>query len=171
VDGRIGSSGSGATADQLNLHAKRSGAMRVFAPAGHRHEAEISQATGLDTLMTATGVEAVRGAQVICRVPLREPLTEKDLRGLYRECYQGEPFVRVVTQKRGLYRLPEPKILAGTNYCDVGFAVARDASVAVAIAALDNLVKGGAGTAVQCLNVRMGWPEGLGLAFAGLHPA
>src|SRR5690349_23642486 len=55
------SSGSGATAGPANLHAERSGAMRVFAPARHRHEAEVAQLTGLDARMTATGVEAVRG--------------------------------------------------------------------------------------------------------------
>lgn len=166
VDGRIGSSGSGAGAEQLNLHAERSGALRVFAPAGHRHEAEIGQATGLTVRMSATGVEAVRGAQVVCRVPLG--MGEAQVRRLYREHYAGEPFVRVVAQRRGLYRLPEPKILIGSNYCDVGFAV--DGDTVVAIGALDNLVKGGAGNAVQCMNIRLGRPEHTGLDFPGLHP-
>ncbi|WP_372352831.1 hypothetical protein [Streptomyces sp. KL116D] len=70
--------------------------------------------------MSATGVEAVRGAQVVCRVPVREPLDDKEVRRLYRGQYQDEPFVRIIAQRRGLYRLPEPKILSGTNYCDVG---------------------------------------------------
>lgn len=170
VDGRIGSSGSGAGAGRLNLHAERSGAMRVFAPSGHRHEAEIAQATGLDVRMSATGVEAVRGVQVVCRVPLAEPLRESWVRRQYLDRYRDEPFVRVVAQHGGLYRLPEPKILTGTNYCDVGFAVDARTDTAVAIGALDNLVKGGAGNAVQCLNIRMGWPESTGLAFSGLHP-
>ncbi|MFC7896922.1 N-acetyl-gamma-glutamyl-phosphate reductase [Streptomyces sp. NPDC057381] len=170
VDGRIGSSGSGVRAEQMNLHAERSGAMRLFAPAGHRHEAEIAQATGLTARMSATGVEAVRGAQVVCRVPVREPLEDKEVRRLYRGHYQDEPFVRIIAQRRGLYRLPEPKILSGTNYCDVGFTTDPETSTVVAVAALDNLVKGGAGGAVQCMNVRMGWPERLGLEFPGLHP-
>lgn len=170
VDGRIGSSGSGVRAQQLNLHAERSGAMRLFAPYGHRHEAEVSQTTGLNVRMSATGVEAVRGAQVMCRVPLTQPLPEADVRRLYRGCYQDEPFIRVVAQRRGLYRLPEPKILIGSNYCDVGFATDEQTCSVVAVGALDNLVKGGAGNAVQCLNIRMGWPESTGLEFSGLHP-
>ncbi|MCQ4206672.1 MULTISPECIES: N-acetyl-gamma-glutamyl-phosphate reductase [Streptomyces] len=170
VDGRIGSSGSGVRAEQMNLHAERSGTMRLFAPTGHRHEAEIAQATGVRARMSATGVEAVRGAQVVCRVPVREPLDDKEVRRLYRGQYQDEPFVRIIAQRRGLYRLPEPKILSGTNYCDVGFAADPETSTVVAVAALDNLVKGGAGGAVQCMNVRMGWPERLGLEFPGLHP-
>lgn len=170
VDGRIGSSGSGSGAGPMNLHAERSGAMRVFAPVGHRHEAEVAQATGLSVRMSATGVEAVRGAQVLCRASLVEEVREPDLRRVYRDCYAAEPFVRVVAQRRGLYRLPEPKILSGSNYCDVGFALDPDRREVVVVGALDNLVKGAAGNAVQCLNIRQGWPERLGLEFPGLHP-
>ncbi len=170
VDGRIGSSGSGSGAGPMNLHAERSGAMRVFAPTGHRHEAEVAQATGLTVSMSATGVEAVRGAQVLCRATLTAELREPELRRVYRDCYGAEPFVRVVAQRRGLYRLPEPKILSGSNFCDVGFALDADRGQVVAVAALDNLVKGAAGNAVQCVNIRHGWPERLGLEFPGLHP-
>jgi LysW-gamma-L-alpha-aminoadipyl-6-phosphate/LysW-L-glutamyl-5-phosphate reductase len=170
VDGRIGSSGAGASAGSQNLHAERSGAMRVFAPHGHRHEAEIAQVIGLPVRMSGTAVEAVRGLQVLCRASLRTPVTDIEIRKLYRTSYAGEPFVRVVAARRGAYRLPEPKILAGSNFCDVGFAVAGDGSFVTAVGALDNLVKGGAGNAVQCMNIRMGWPERLGLEFPGLHP-
>jgi LysW-gamma-L-alpha-aminoadipyl-6-phosphate/LysW-L-glutamyl-5-phosphate reductase len=173
VDARTGSSGSGAGAGELNLHAERSGAMRVFAPVSHRHEAEISQGTGLRVRMSATGVEAVRGVQVLCRAAARpgSVVDERELRRVYRQHYVDEPFVRIVAHRQGGYRLPEPKILSGSNYCDIGFAADPPTGTVVAIAALDNLMKGGAGNAVQCLNIRMGWPERLGLEFAGLHPA
>lgn len=170
VDARTGSSGSGASAGPANLHAERSGAMRVFAPLRHRHEAEIGQAIGCPVQMTATGVEAVRGVQVVCRARLADGHGESDVRAAYRERYRGEPFVRVVAHRRGLHRLPEPKILSGSNLCDVGFAVDEESRTVLAVAALDNLVKGGAGNAVQCLNLRMDWPERLGLEFPGLHP-
>jgi N-acetyl-gamma-glutamyl-phosphate/LysW-gamma-L-alpha-aminoadipyl-6-phosphate reductase len=170
IDTRTGSSGSGATAGPANLHAERSGAMRVFAPARHRHEAEVAQLTGLDARMTATGVEAVRGLQVLCHLTPRHgtTLNEKTLRRAYRAYYAGEPFVRIVAHKQGTHRLPDPKILLGSNHCDIGFAA--DGDRVTAIAALDNLMKGGSGNAVQCLNIRMGWPERLGLEFPGLHP-
>lgn len=171
VDARTGSSGSGAASGPANLHAERSGAMRVFAPSGHRHQAEISQSIGnRPVTMTATGVEAVRGVQVVCRVPVAEQIDERTLRSHYREFYRDEPFVRVVTTRTGLYRLPEPKILTGTNHCDVGFAIDQHYQQVLAIAALDNLVKGGAGNALQCLNIRFGLPERAGLDFIGLHP-
>jgi N-acetyl-gamma-glutamyl-phosphate/LysW-gamma-L-alpha-aminoadipyl-6-phosphate reductase len=169
VDARTGSSGSGATAGPANLHAERSGAMRVFATGGHRHEAEIAQACGLRPTMTATGVEAVRGVQVICRTTLASDVTDADIRRVYRDRYAGEPFVRVVAERRGHWRLPDPKLLLGANFCDVGFARAGDRRL-LAIAALDNLVKGGAGNAVQSMNVRMDWPDRTGLEFTGLHP-
>lgn len=171
VDARTGSSGAGAAAGAENVHAERSGVMRVFAPAGHRHEAEIEQATGLAVRMTATGVEAVRGAQAVCHVSFADGVEESDVRASFRRHYKEEPFVRVVAQRRGGFRLPEPKILAGSNYCDVGFAVRPDGRGGVLIGALDNLVKGGSGTAVQAMNVRYGWPEDLGLRFPGLHPS
>jgi len=170
IDTRTGSSGSGATAGPANLHAERSGAMRVFAATGHRHEAEVAQLTGLDARMTATGVEAVRGVQVLCHLTPAPGTTleDKQLRRAYRAAYADEPFVRIVAHRHGTHRLPDPKILLGSNHCDIGFA-AEDGRVSV-IAALDNLMKGGSGNAVQCLNIRMGWPEHLGLEFPGLHP-
>ncbi|MYW32534.1 N-acetyl-gamma-glutamyl-phosphate reductase [Streptomyces sp. SID2119] len=170
LDARTGSSGSGATAGEANLHAERSGAMRVFAPTGHRHEAEISRHLGIPARMTATGVEAVRGVQTICHATLRPGVDTAAVRGAFREQYRDEPFVRLVAHRRGTFRYPEPKILLGSNYCDVGYAVDEEAGRLVTIAALDNLMKGGAGNAVQCLNIRMGWPEELGLSFPGLHP-
>lgn len=170
VDARVGSSGSGASAGNHNLHAERSGMLRVFAPVGHRHQVEVAQATGLDVRVTATGVDAVRGIQVLCRVPTGGGVDARDVRAAYRACYADEPFLRIVAYQHGNYRYPEPKLLSGTNRCDVGFAVSDDGTEVIAMGALDNLVKGGAGNAVQCLNVRMGWPEETGLDFPGLHP-
>lgn len=170
IDARTGSSGSGVSAGPANLHAERSGAMRIFAPGRHRHEAEVAQATGLTARMSATGVEAVRGVQVLCRVVLRPGVDQRAIRAVYRKVYAAEPFVRVVAQRRGMYRLPEPKILSGSNFCDVGFAIEDGSPHGLVVGALDNLVKGGAGNAVQAANIRFGWPERLGLDFTGLHP-
>ena len=68
--------------------------------------------------------------------------------------YAGEPFVRIVAHRQGAHRLPDPKILLGSNHCDVGFAA--DGDRLTVIAALDNLMKGGSGNAVQCLNIAHG---------------
>ncbi len=170
VDSKSGSSASGRDAGPAGLHAERSGVMRAYAPAGHRHTAEIEQETGAKIALSCHGVEAVRGVLATVHAFPSRPLEEKELWQLYRRAYGEEPFVRLVHEGDGIHREPEPKILAGTNYCDLGFASDPHAGRTVLIAALDNLGKGAAGNAVQCLNVRAGLPETTGLGFLGLHP-
>jgi N-acetyl-gamma-glutamyl-phosphate/LysW-gamma-L-alpha-aminoadipyl-6-phosphate reductase len=170
VDAKSGSSASGADGGPAAQHAERSGVVRLYAPEGHRHTAEIEQETGFTVALSCHAVEAVRGVLATCHAFLKEPITEKELWRAYRQAYADEPFVRIVREAQGLYRLPEPKILAGTNLCDVGFAVDEHAGRVVAVAALDNLMKGAAGQAVQCMNLMSGYPEASGLDFVGLHP-
>ncbi|HTP55065.1 MAG TPA: N-acetyl-gamma-glutamyl-phosphate reductase [Thermoplasmata archaeon] len=170
VDAKSGSSASGRDAGPAGQHAERSGVMRAYAPAGHRHTAEIEQETGARIALSCHSVEAVRGVLSTVHVSTDRPFEEKELWGAYRAAYGGEPFVRIVHESDGIFREPEPKILAGTNYCDVGFAVDRHAGRVVLLAAIDNLGKGAAGNAVQCFNIRAGLPETTGLGFAGLHP-
>ena len=173
VEVKVGSSEGGAEASDATHHPERSGALRSFAPVGHRHQAEIRQQLGLEEdqlFFSATAVEAVRGVLATCHVFLTEDLADRDVWRLYRRAYGDEPFIRLVNDKRGLYRLPEPKILAGSNYCDVGWRLDDHGRRLVVLSALDNLVKGAAGSAVQALNVSRGWDEGAGLGFGGLHP-
>jgi [amino group carrier protein]-6-phospho-L-2-aminoadipate/5-phospho-L-glutamate reductase len=178
VDAKVGSSAAGATPGSGSHHPDRSGAVRSFQPTGHRHTAELiqelGQAAGAELrqhiAFSATAVELVRGVLVTAHVFLSESVDERTLWRLYREAYQHEPFIRLVKERSGVYRYPEPKILAGSNYCDIGFELDRDQQRVVVIAALDNLMKGAAGNAVQALNCMFGWDEALGLTFPGLHP-
>ncbi len=170
VDAKSGSSASGRDAGPAGQHAERSGALRAYAPAGHRHTAEIEQETGAHVALTCHAVEAVRGVLATVHAFVDRPVDEKELWRTYRGAYGSEPFVRIVHETDGIHREPEPKILAGTNFCDLGFASDADAGRVVALSAIDNLGKGAAGNAVQCLNVRFGWPETTGLSFLGLHP-
>ena len=171
VEVKAGSSEGGQRPSLSSHHPERSGCVRSFAPTGHRHQAEILQALGdLPLHFSATAIELVRGVLATAHVFLTENLTEKDVWKVYRNTYREEPFMRVVKERTGVYRYPEPKILAGTNYCDVGFEKDSGSNRLVVISALDNLVKGAAGTAVQAMNVMMGWPEKMGLGFTGLHP-
>jgi N-acetyl-gamma-glutamyl-phosphate/LysW-gamma-L-alpha-aminoadipyl-6-phosphate reductase len=106
--------------------------------------------------------------------PVRPPspadLSERDAWKYYRADYGQEPFVRLVRARRGIHRFPEPKILSGSNYCDIGFVADAGQRRLVVIAAIDNLMKGAAGNAVQTMNVMYGQEETLGLEFPGLHP-
>jgi LysW-gamma-L-alpha-aminoadipyl-6-phosphate/LysW-L-glutamyl-5-phosphate reductase len=170
VDAKSGSSASGQDTGPAGRHAERAGVMRAYAPAGHRHTAEIEQETGVRVALSCHAVEAVRGVLATVHAFLARPVHEKELWRTYRAAYADEPFVRIVHESDGIHRVPEPKILAGTNFCDIGFASdPRDERV-VALAALDNLMKGAAGNAVQCFNIRAGVPETTGLDFLGLHP-
>lgn len=171
VDLKVGSSEGGNKANLASHHPERSGAMRSFAPTGHRHTAEVEQALGLSNVhLSITSVEAVRGVLATAHVWTRPGISDKELWGLYRQAYRAEPFVRLVKDKGSIYRYPEPKLLAGTNWADVGFEADADTGRVVSLAAIDNLGKGAAGSAVQCLNLMCGFDERAGLGFPGLHP-
>lgn len=175
VDVKVGSSEGGAEANEGSHHPVRSHVVRPYKATGHRHTAEIettlSAAGGPARVhLTVTAVDIVRGAAAAAHVFASAPLSDKDLWGLYRDRYEGEPFVRIVNERTGPYRLPEPKLLQGTNYCDVGFERDPLSDRVVVVAAIDNLMKGAAGQAVQALNLMMGWDEDVGLRFPGLHP-
>lgn len=171
IEVKVGSSEGGAQSSDSSHHPERSGAVRSFAPTGHRHTAEILQATGLGRVhLSITSIEAVRGALATAHVFAPGPVSEKDLWRAYRSAYGQEPFVRIVRERQGTYRLPEPKILSGSNYADVGFALDEESGRIVSICAIDNLMKGAAGTAVQCMNLMCGFDETSGLGFPGLHP-
>ncbi len=172
ADVKVGSSEGGARPNEGSHHPERSGAVRSFKPTGHRHQAEVRQALGdnFELYMSITSVELIRGALVTAHCLLNQKVEEKEVWKVYRQAYKQEPFIRLVKQKTGIFRYPEPKLLAGTNFCDVGFEVEEGTNRLVVIAALDNLMKGAAGSAVQSMNVMLGWPEKIGLEFPGLHP-
>jgi N-acetyl-gamma-glutamyl-phosphate/LysW-gamma-L-alpha-aminoadipyl-6-phosphate reductase len=172
---KVGSSEGGAASADSTHHPERAGVMRSFAPTGHRHTAEVLQALKLKNVVTdvhlsATAVDNVRGVLATAHVFVKPGTAEKDVWKAFRDAYNHEPFVRIVKEKTGLYRYPEPKILSGTNYADVGFEMDPSTGRVVCLCAIDNLMKGAAGTALQCTNVMMGWEETLGLEFPGLHP-
>jgi len=181
ADVKIGSSASGAEASLASIHAERSRAIRLYAPTRHRHVAEVEQAMALAGAaprihFTGHAVELVRGVLATCHVLLPDgaAASEKDLWKAVRAAYGNEPFVRVVKERAGVHRAPDPKLVAGSNYADVGFDVEEPAAGSapriVATCAIDNLVKGAAGSAVQCLNLMQGYPETTALDQIPLHP-
>ncbi len=171
VEAKVGSSAAGNRAAPASHHPERAGVVRTYAPVGHRHTAEVRQAfPGLEPHLTATAVERVRGVLVTAHAWLHDGSSERDVQSALEDAYADEPFVRLVSARKGIHRVPDPKVLDGTNWCDVGFALDRDSGRLVMMAALDNLVKGTAGHALQALNVARGWDETAGLGFPGLHP-
>ncbi len=175
VEVKVGSSEGGNKPSPASHHPERAGVVRSYMPIGHRHLAELIQELGLDAEQpglhySITSVGIVRGALATCHCLLHEELDEREAWRFYREDYRDEPFVRLVRSRRGIHRYPEPKILTASNYCDIGFVADPGQRRLVVIAAIDNLMKGAAGSAVQSMNVMYGWSETLGLEFPGLHP-
>lgn len=174
VDLKVGSSEAGRTPTESSHHPARSGVVRPFALTGHRHEAEVRQAFAdcgaLDVRMAITSVEMVRGAAAAAHVTLPTGLAEKDIWAAYRVAFNGLPFVRIVHEKSGVFRHPEPRVVAGTNYADVGWEYDPVSGRAVLLCAIDNLGKGAAGSAVQCMNLMCGFDETDGLTFGGFYP-
>jgi N-acetyl-gamma-glutamyl-phosphate/LysW-gamma-L-alpha-aminoadipyl-6-phosphate reductase len=175
VEVKVGSAEGGNKPSPASHHAERAGVVRSYSPVGHRHQIELIRELGLDPMspglyFSVTSVGIVRGALATCHCLLHDEMSERDVWQIYREEYGEEPFVRLVRSKRGIHRYPEPKILSGANYCDIGFAGDDGQKRVVVIAAIDNLMKGAAGNAVQTMNVMYEFPETLGLEFPGLHP-
>ena len=171
IDAKMSSSQGGMDFSLASHHPERSGVVRSYLPCGHRHTAEIEQELkGLRVAISATAIDMVRGLLVTIHTTPKKNLTEKEIWQVYKKEYQREPFIRIIKESQGIYRYPEPKILQGTNYCDIGFALDDKTNRLVIIGAIDNLVKGTAGQAVQAMNIMSGFKETSGLEFPGLHP-
>lgn len=170
AEAKCGSSESGNKVSDASHHPERSGCVRSYKPISHRHIAEMIQELGQEINFSATSIEMVRGILLTAHLFVKEGITELEVWKAYRQEYGNEPFIRIVKDKSGIYRFPEPKLLSGTNYCDIGFVLDQNTGRLVVISAIDNLMKGAAGQAVQAMNLMYGLPEKTGLEFTGLHP-
>ena len=176
VDAKVGSSGSGGKPSLATHFSERFSVVRPYKPAGHRHAAEIEQVLSSVTgarvrvSMSAHGVNMVRGILSTSHLFASGEYKPVDLWKAYREAYSGSYFVRIVKARQGPFRLPDPKLVVGSNFCDVGFEIEERTGRIVALGATDNLVKGAAGNAVQSMNLMLGFDEKAGLTMAPLHP-
>lgn len=172
IEVKVGSSEGGNKANAGSHHPIRSGAVRTYKATGHRHKAEVEMILGTDVPIdfAVTAIEMVRGIHLLAHCYLTEAVQEKNIWKIYRGAYGNEPFVRLVSGRIGLHRLPEPRVVAGTNFCDIGFELDEDGQHLVLVAALDNLGKGAAGSAVQSMNLMFELEETTGLQFPGIYP-
>lgn len=177
VDAKIGSSGAGVKPDISTHHSERYGVVRPYKPVGHRHTAEIEQelkslgGNPVKVSLSPHAVNMVRGILCTIHAFAKSEVSVSGVWRAFREFYGGEPFVRLIRDRKGLYRYPDPKMVVGSNFCDLGFEVDEHSGRIVVFAATDNLVKGAAGSAVQCMNLICGFDERTGLEAPPLHPA
>lgn len=174
VDSKIGSSGAGAGAG--TAHAMRAGVIRPYKPTKHRHTGEIEQelsalaGSPVRISMSPHAVDVVRGILCTNHTFLKKDIDTKSLWRIYRQAYGDEKFVRLIRDKQGLYKFPDPKFLVGSNFCDIGFDIDDDNNRLISLSASDNLMKGAAGSAIQNLNVMYGHDEMDGLRYTPLTP-
>ena len=177
VDAKIGSSAQGRQPTNSSHHPERMGVIRGYKLSGHRHTAEIEQELSnlidqnpVNISFSSHAVNITRGILATIHVFPTEDLQLKDLWKMYREMYGEEPFIRIVVQPQGIFKLPDPKYVVGSNFCDVGFEVDTHSPRIILLAAIDNLIKGSGGQAIQCMNLMAGLPEQTGLWMAGPYP-
>ncbi len=174
VQGITGSSGSGVSPSAGTHHPVRAGNLKAYKPLEHQHVPEIelalalAGAPGLRLRFVPVSAPLSRGILATAFLELPEAWTQERLDALYREAYAGEPFVRVPRR-----RLPEVAAVAGSNFAEVGI-VAGPAEAGrrtvTTFGALDNLVKGGAGQAIENMNLMLGLDERASLADPGPWP-
>jgi N-acetyl-gamma-glutamyl-phosphate reductase len=166
-----GTSGAGRAAKTDLLGSEVIGSARAYNIAGaHRHTPEIvqglGQVTGRDVRVSFTPVliPTSRGILATCTARTTAPMSQ--LRAAYEKAYHDEPFVHLLPEGQ----LPRTGAVIGSNAAHIAVAVDEDAATFVAIAAIDNLVKGTGGAAVQSMNLALGWPEAEGLSVVGVAP-
>jgi len=172
IDSKSGTSGAGRGAKVGSLFCEVNEAFKAYGVAAHRHTPEIeqtlSQQCGRPVQVTFTPhlLPVNRGILSTCYATLTSSLDLAALQDLYREAYAAEPFVRVLPPGR----YPDVAHVRGSNYCDIGVALDERTGRVIVIAAIDNLVKGASGQAIQNMNLMYGWAEETGLQQLALCP-
>lgn len=172
IDSKSGTSGAGRAAKVDALYCEVNEGFKAYGLPRHRHTPEIEQTLGavagqpVVVSFTPHLLPVNRGILSTCYAALYRSHSQAELLGLYREYFQGEPFVRVLPEGR----LPNISQVRGSNFCDLGVIVDPRTRRVIVVAAIDNLVKGAAGQAVQNMNLMLGLEEGTGLRGAAIVP-
>ena len=172
IDAKSGTSGAGRGAKVQNLFCEVNENIKAYGVLNHRHTPEIEEqltyASGKDTkiIFTPHLVPMMRGILVTAYANLVKDVTYEELKAIYDEAYQDEKFVRVLDKDA----TPETRWVEGSNYVDVNFKIDPRTHRVVMMGAMDNLVKGAAGQAVQNMNLMFGYPESQGLELVPMFP-
>ena len=173
IDAKSGTSGSGRGAKVANLFCEVNESMKAYGVGTHRHTPEIEEQLGyacgrdnLKLIFTPHLVPMNRGILVTAYANLAKDVTYEDVKAAYDKYYDKEYFVRVLPKDV----CPETRWVEGSNFVDIGFKIEPRTNRLIMMGALDNLVKGAAGQAVQNMNLLFGLPENEGLQLAPMFP-
>lgn len=173
IDAKSGTSGAGRGAKVANLFCEVNESMKAYGVGTHRHTPEIEEQLGyacgrddLKLIFTPHLVPMNRGILVTAYASLAKDVTYEDVKAAYDKYYDKEYFVRVLPKDV----CPETRWVEGSNFVDIGFKIEPRTNRLIMMGALDNLVKGAAGQAVQNMNLLFGLPENEGLQLAPMFP-
>lgn len=172
IDAKSGISGAGRSPALPYHFPEAHESLEPYKIGQHRHIPEIEQelsqvmaSKAVTVMFTPHLVPMNRGILSTAYCKLKQDIALPDLRALYRDFYKGERFIRLYEDI-----VPNPRYLKGSNFCDIGVYSDARAGWVVTVAAVDNLVKGAAGQAIQAMNLMMGIPEETGLTAPGAYP-
>lgn len=173
IDAKSGTSGAGRGAKVANLFCEVNESMKAYGVGTHRHTPEIEEQLGyacgrddLKLIFTPHLVPMNRGILVTAYANLAKDVTYEDVKAAYDKYYDKEYFVRVLPKDV----CPETRWVEGSNFVDIGFKIEPRTNRIIAMGALDNLVKGAAGQALQNMNLLFGFEENEGLKIAPMFP-
>lgn len=172
IDAKSGTSGAGRGAKVDNLYCEVNETIKAYGVTVHRHtpeiEEQLSYIAGKEVLINFTPhlVPMNRGILITAYANLLKPVTYEEVKKLYDDCYEGERFVRVLDKNV----CPETRNVHGSNYVDVNFRIDERTNRIIMMGAMDNLVKGAAGQAIQNMNLMFGLPEETGLLQVPMFP-
>jgi len=172
VDSKSGVSGAGRDVALESLFCEVNEGVKAYKIFSHRHtpeiEQELSQITQKEIKVTFVPhlIPMDRGILSTLYVHLMKKVKTEELLNAFQDYYQGEPFIRIYPKGK----LPNTKEVRGSNFCDIGAMVSEADGRAVIVTAIDNLVKGASGEAVQNMNIMLGYPETMGLEVLPLSP-
>jgi len=172
IDAKSGTSGAGRGAKVDNLYCEVNESIKAYGVTVHRHtpeiEEQLSYIAGKEVLINFTPhlVPMNRGILITAYANLLKPVKYEEVKKLYDECYESERFVRVLDKNV----CPETRNVHGSNYVDVNFRIDERTNRIIMMGAMDNLVKGAAGQAIQNMNLMFGLPEETGLLQVPMFP-
>lgn len=173
IDAKSGVSGSGRKANVNNLMAELYDNFKAYGVANHRHTPEIEQALtelndGKEIILNFTPhlIPDSRGILSTCYAKLKEGVTKDDVSKAFEDAYKDEYFIRL----RGAGAYPETKFVRGSNFCDLAWHVDPRTNRVIVLSAIDNLIKGAAGQAIQNMNIAFAIDEKVGLELTPMYP-
>lgn len=172
IDAKSGTSGAGRGAKTDNLFCEVNENMKAYGVCSHRHTPEIEQqlsyASGEAVTLTFTPhlVPMNRGILVTAYASLKAGVTERSVRAAYEKYYENEKFIRLLDSGE----CPQTRWVEGSNYTDISYKIDSRTNRIVMMGAIDNLVKGAAGQAVQNMNILFGFDEAMGLDLIPMFP-